>query len=46
MFRASEAGVLGERSNLNVTPEGNVSVISRTQLDIKLASTVDAITTI
>ena len=48
MFRASEAGVLCERTNLNVKPEENISVISKniTQLDMKLASSVDAITAI
>ena len=47
MFRASEAGVLGEQSNLNVRNEEDISVISRniTQLDIRLASTLDAVST-
>ena len=45
MSRASEAGVLGERSDLNVKNEENISVISKniTQVDTKLTSTVDDI---
>ena len=48
MSRASEAGVLGERSDLNVKNEENISVISKniTQSDVKHTRSVDAVSTI
>ena len=49
MSRASEAGLLGEGSNVHqLKTEENVSLISKniTQLDIKLAPTVDGVSTI
>ena len=48
MSRASEAGVLGERCDLNVKNEENISVISKniTQFDMKNTMSVDAASTL